>query len=61
MLETCVWQVTQDYARAVFPPGSRQADWFSAYAYPLTDNVFVTWSEDPDKWVPLNHSCDPNS
>lgn len=43
------------------PPGSRQADWFSAYAYPLTDNVFVTWSEDPDKWVPLNHSCDPNS
>jgi hypothetical protein len=20
----------------------------------------VTWSEDPDAWLPLNHSCDPN-
>ncbi|MEW5305757.1 MAG: hypothetical protein WDW36_008276 [Sanguina aurantia] len=53
--------VTRDYARAAFPPGSRQAGWFAAYAYPITDNLFVTWSEDPDRWVPLNHSCDPNS
>ncbi len=35
--------------------------WFSEYAYPLTDEIFVSWSQEPEHWKPINHSCDPNS
>lgn len=35
--------------------------WFADYAYPLCDEVHVLWSQDPEDWRPLNHSCDPNS
>jgi len=34
--------------------------WFDKYAYPLTDEMYVLWSENPNDWSPLNHSCDPN-
>ena len=30
-------------------------------AYPLNDEVLVTWSSDPAQWSPINHSCDPNA
>jgi len=39
----------------------QQQRWFSEYAYPLTDQIFVAWSQDPEQWRPINHSCDPNS
>lgn len=35
--------------------------WFSQYAYPLTDDVFVSWSPEAEDWKPINHSCDPNA
>jgi D-alanine-D-alanine ligase-like ATP-grasp enzyme len=38
-----------------------QKRWFSEYAYPLTDEIFVSWSPDPEHWKPINHSCDPNA
>mmetsp|Transcript_24213 Transcript_24213/g.61589 ORF Transcript_24213/g.61589 Transcript_24213/m.61589 type:complete len:672 (-) Transcript_24213:441-2456(-) len=38
-----------------------RAEWFRAYAYPITDDTWVTWSEDPKEWLPINHSCDPNT
>lgn len=41
--------------------GERERDWFAAYAWPLTDEVWVMWSDDPMQWRPVNHSCDPNS
>lgn len=34
--------------------------WFQQYAYPVGRNVWAMWSEDPQDWKPLNHSCDPN-
>jgi hypothetical protein len=34
---------------------------FDAYAWPLGAGAFVTWSEDPNLWDPINHSCDPNT
>lgn len=34
---------------------------FRHYAYPLSDEVYVLWSEDPLDWAPQNHSCDPNT
>jgi D-alanine-D-alanine ligase len=40
---------------------AEQQRWFSEYAYPLTDEVFVSWSPDPEHWKPINHSCDPNA
>jgi D-alanine-D-alanine ligase len=39
----------------------RRKDWFARYAWPLTDEVWVTWSDDPDDWRPFNHSCDPTA
>lgn len=39
----------------------RRKDWFDRYAWPLTDEVWVTWSEDPEHWRPVNHACDPNA
>jgi D-alanine-D-alanine ligase len=34
---------------------------FRRYAYPLSEEVFVLWDEDPEKWSPQNHSCEPNT
>ena len=39
----------------------RERTWFDAYAWPLTDEVWVTWDEDPEEWKPVSHSCDPNA
>jgi D-alanine-D-alanine ligase-like ATP-grasp enzyme len=40
---------------------SQQKQWFHQYAYPITDEIYVMWSHDPEQWKPLNHSCDPNA
>lgn len=34
--------------------------WFEKYAWPLSENVFQLWSDNPENWRPINHSCDPN-
>jgi len=34
---------------------------FAKYAYPITDEIYVMWSSDPEQWKPINHSCDPNA
>ena len=34
---------------------------FSQYAYPLCDEVYILWSDDPRDWAPQNHSCAPNT
>jgi D-alanine-D-alanine ligase-like ATP-grasp enzyme len=34
---------------------------FRAYAYPISEEVFVLWDEDAEKWAPQNHSCAPNT
>ncbi|MFZ5866002.1 MAG: SET domain-containing protein-lysine N-methyltransferase [Thermodesulfobacteriota bacterium] len=35
--------------------------WFEQYAWPLTSDLHVLWSDDPEEWRPINHSCDPNT
>lgn len=40
---------------------AEQQRWFAQYAYPLTDDLFVMWSDRPQEWKPVNHSCDPNA
>jgi D-alanine-D-alanine ligase-like ATP-grasp enzyme len=34
---------------------------FARYAWPITDEIYVMWSNDPLDWKPINHSCDPNA
>lgn len=34
---------------------------FGRYAYPISDEVWAMWSDNPDEWKPINHSCDPNA
>lgn len=38
-----------------------QKRWFCQYAWPLSEHVYVMWSDKPEEWRPINHSCDPNS
>ncbi len=35
--------------------------WFGQYAYPISDEVWAMWNDNPDEWKPINHSCDPNA
>jgi len=34
---------------------------FRRYAYPVSNEVFLLWDEDPSGWAPQNHSCDANT
>ncbi len=34
---------------------------FRRYAYPLSDEVFLLWDNDPSAWAPQNHCCVPNT
>ena len=34
---------------------------FARYAYPLSNEVFLLWDDDPAAWAPQNHSCQPNT
>ena len=34
---------------------------FRRYGYPLSDEVYALWDDDPTAWAPQNHSCDPNT
>lgn len=34
---------------------------FRTHAWPLTDETWVVWGRNPDDWMPINHSCDPNA
>ncbi len=40
---------------------ARMQDWFARYAWPLSDDVWVMWSDNPDDWRPINHCCDPSA
>ena len=34
---------------------------FRRYAYPVSDELFILWDDDPSEWAPQNHSCQPNT
>ena len=51
--------VTRSHVEATWEEPHRT--WFRQYAWPLTDEVWVTWSSDPEEWRPINHSCDPSA
>ncbi len=39
----------------------KQFENFKKYAYPLSNEVFLLWDENPHGWAPQNHSCDANT
>ncbi|MGD8319805.1 MAG: SET domain-containing protein-lysine N-methyltransferase [Gemmatimonadota bacterium] len=51
--------VTRGHVESTWDEWRRE--WFRRYAWPLSDEVWVTWSEDPEDWRPVNHSCDPSA
>ncbi|MFN8522125.1 MAG: SET domain-containing protein-lysine N-methyltransferase [Chloroflexota bacterium] len=51
--------VSRSHVERTWSP--RYREFFKHFAYPLTDEVFVLWDDDPDQWKPINHSCDPNA
>jgi D-alanine-D-alanine ligase len=51
--------VTRPHVRAHWNVAQREL--FKHYAYPLSDEVYVLWSDDPSDWAPQNHSCEPNT
>lgn len=34
---------------------------FRMYAYPLSEDLYVLWDQNPAEWAPQNHSCQPNT
>ncbi len=34
---------------------------FRRYAYPVSEEVFILWDEEPSEWAPQNHSCEANT
>ncbi|MBM3411901.1 MAG: ATP-grasp domain-containing protein [Bacteroidetes bacterium] len=34
---------------------------FRRYAYPISEEVYVLWDNNPADWAPQNHSCDANT
>jgi len=51
--------ITRPYVRAHWSEAQREL--FKHYAYPLSDEVYVLWSDDPTDWAPQNHCCAPNT
>ncbi len=39
----------------------RQKEDFRQYAYPINQEVYILWDENPVNWAPQNHSCSPNT
>ncbi len=51
--------VTKRHVERHWSEGERHL--FRHYAYPLSDELFAIWDEDPLAWSPQNHSCDANT
>src|SRR5262249_34400779 len=41
--------------------GEDEKEMFRRYAYPISNEVFLLWDEDPSGWAPQNHSCEANT
>lgn len=49
---------TRRWVEEHWAPSDRET--FARYAYPLSSEVYILWSENPHDWAPQNHSCDAN-
>ncbi len=51
--------VTRSHVERHWSPRERER--FARHAWPLTDEIWVAWDEDPEGWRPVSHGCDPNA
>ncbi len=51
--------VTKEHVRTHWNAADQEH--FRHYAYPLSDELFMIWHNDPAEWAPENHSCEPNT
>ncbi|MHC5115142.1 MAG: SET domain-containing protein-lysine N-methyltransferase [Planctomycetota bacterium] len=51
--------VTRAHVRRNWSP--EQKERFARTAWPITDELWVMWSQDASEWKPVKHSCDPNA
>lgn len=51
--------VTKRFVKKHWEPEDKR--YFAQYAYPISDQVYCLWDENPTEWAPQNHSCSPNT
>ena len=51
--------VTARHVQTTWSPNDQLV--FRRYSYPLSDELYALWDDDPTAWAPQNHSCDPNT
>jgi D-alanine-D-alanine ligase len=51
--------ITRRQVEDTWDPASQEV--FRRYAYPLGEDVYALWSDEPAEWAPWNHACDPNT
>lgn len=51
--------VTKQYVETNWSEEAKEV--FRRYAYPISNEVFLLWDNDPNGWAPQNHSCVPNT
>ncbi len=51
--------VTQRYVQQNW--NVKEKDIFAKYAYPLSNEVYLLWDDNPGGWAPQNHSCNANT
>ncbi len=39
----------------------KEKEIFAKYAYPISNEVFLLWNDNPQGWAPQNHSCNANT
>jgi D-alanine--D-alanine ligase len=39
----------------------KEKEIFARYAYPLSNEVYLLWDDNPSGWAPQNHSCNANT
>ncbi len=57
--ERCHRLTSRNHVERSWPAKDRET--FGRYSVPLSKNVAILWSEDPEEWAPQNHSCNPNT
>ncbi len=51
--------ITKAYVEKYWNEADKET--FKRYAYPISNEVYILWDNDPSEWAPQNHSCDPNT
>ncbi|MBX2932502.1 MAG: ATP-grasp domain-containing protein [Chitinophagaceae bacterium] len=51
--------VTKKFVEEYWNKGEKEN--FERYAYPINNEVYILWSNNPSDWAPQNHSCDANT